>query len=140
MKYGDKIYTVCLQGAHIRDREDDRKAVGTSEWNVWKGLGAKKPDFRNGRNEWQVGNGEGKRLKEKIREKDLGPTLFGPPRVFCLFLSPAYKTWEIHLSNLNSVNFNFNSSKMRLIIPTLQGYLENWIRCESRMPPTVPGG
>lgn len=35
----------------MRDREDDRKAVGTSEWNVWKGLGAKKPDFRNGRNE-----------------------------------------------------------------------------------------
>lgn len=33
--------------------------------------------------------------KKKRKARNYGPILFGPHRVFCLHLLPAYKTWEI---------------------------------------------
>lgn len=63
----------------------------------------KKSDFRNVRNEGQVGNGEGsdyrKNNRKKLGEKrrDLEPILFDPSRIFC-FCHQHIKLGKFHIS------------------------------------------
>ena len=65
------------------------------QWSVEKGIGAKKLDFRN----WQVGDGESKRLQGKKigKKRDYRHILFDPLRVFW-FYHQRIKLGKFHIN------------------------------------------